>query len=196
MAFDSNQVAGLVVASRSTAGQELATGGQRVERAAVAPQRSQADCGTVAGVMLLVVAAVVLALVSCGGSEPEPPRTASPDPRQLVVRLSDLPPRYSLLPGETIPISLASVLADPWSAGLEAEIKRERVAGFQTSVWNPERRRIQCSVSVYRSSPGAAKSSNIVAFALAHSSRLTADDRHRWGFSTRTRVHFALISVA
>ena len=78
--------------------------------------------------MLLVVAAVVLALVSCGGSEPEPPRAASPDPRQLVVRLSDLPPRYSLLPGETIPISLASVLADPWSAGLEAEIKRERVA--------------------------------------------------------------------
>jgi hypothetical protein len=111
--------------------------------------------GTVAGVKVLAVAAVVLLLVSCGGSEPEPSRVSTPDPKQLVVRLSDLPPRYSLLPGETLPISLASVLEDPWSAGLEAEIKRERVAGFQTSVWGPERRRIQCSVSVYRSSTGA-----------------------------------------
>jgi hypothetical protein len=123
-------------------------------RSARSRQRSAVG-GTVAGVILLVVAAVVLLLVSCGGSEPEPPRAASPDPKHLVVRLSDLPPQYSLLPGEAIPISLASVLADPWSAGLEAEIKRERVSGFQTSVWNPERRRIQCSVSVYRSSTGA-----------------------------------------
>jgi hypothetical protein len=134
--------------------------------------------GTVAGVKVLAVAAVVLLLVSCGGSEPEPSRVSTPDPKQLVVRLSDLPPRYSLLPGETLPISLASVLEDPWSAGLEAEIKRERVAGFQTSVWGPERRRIQCSVSVYRSSTGARQilehsRFRSRAFFAAHSGRST-----------------------
>ena len=94
-------------------------------------------------------------LVSCGRTEPEPSRESSPDPKQLVVRLADLPPRYSLVPGETIPIPLETVLVDPWSTGLEAEIRRERLGGFQTSVWNSEHQRIQCSVAVYRSSTGA-----------------------------------------
>ena len=94
-------------------------------------------------------------LVSCGRTEPEPSRESSLDPKQLVVRLADLPPRYSLVPGETIPIPLETVLADPWSTGLEAEIRRERLGGFQTSVWDPKHQRIQCSVAVYRSSTGA-----------------------------------------
>ena len=104
---------------------------------------------------MLVVGAVVLLVVSCGQTEPEPSRESSPDPKLLVVRLTDLPPRYTLVPGETIPVTLESVLADPWSTGLEAEIRRERLGGFQTSVWNPELQRIQCSVAVYRSSTGA-----------------------------------------
>ena len=104
---------------------------------------------------MLVVGGVVLLLVSCGRTAPAPSRESSPNPKQLVVRLTDLPPRYSLVPGETIPVPLKSVLADPWSIGLEAEIRGERLGGFQTSVWNPEHRRIQCSVAVYRSSTGA-----------------------------------------
>ena len=110
---------------------------------------------TVAGVRVLLVGGMVLLLVSCGRTEPEPSSESSPDPKQLVVRLTDLPPRYSLVPGETIPVPLESVLADPWSSGLGAEIRRERLGGFQTSVWDPEQQRIQCSVAVYRSSAGA-----------------------------------------
>jgi hypothetical protein len=99
---------------------------------------------------------MVLLLVSCGRTEPEPSRESSPDPRQLLVRLSDLPPRFTLVAGELLrPTPLANVLADPWSAGLEAEIKRERISGVNTSVWGPEGRRTQCSVAVYRSSAGA-----------------------------------------
>ena len=104
---------------------------------------------------MLVVGGMVLLLVSCGRTEPEPSRESSPDPKQLVVKLTDLSPRYSLVPGETIPVALESVLADPWSSGLGAEIRRERLGGFQTSVWDPWHRRIQCSVAVYRSSTGA-----------------------------------------
>jgi hypothetical protein len=104
---------------------------------------------------LLVLGAFVLALASCGGSEPEQSSEPTPDPRQLIVRLSDLPPRFSRLPGETLPTSLESVLADPYSSGLRAEIERERVSGFQTSVWSDNRRRIQCSLAVYRSASGA-----------------------------------------
>src|SRR6188472_4287455 len=103
---------------------------------------------------VLVVAAVVLLLASCGRTEPEPSRESAPDPKQLVVRLTDLPPGYSLIPGETLPISLSTAMADPWSASLEGEVERERVAGYQTSVWNAERRRVECWVTVYRSSMG------------------------------------------
>jgi hypothetical protein len=112
--------------------------------------------GTVAGVRVLVVGAVVLLLVSCGRTEPEPSRESSPDAKQLLVRLSDLPPQFTLVAGELLrPTTLKSVLAQPWSAGLEAEIARERISGFNTSVWSPEGRRIQCSLAVYRSSTGA-----------------------------------------
>jgi hypothetical protein len=77
---------------------------------------------------VLIVGGVVVLLVSCGRTEPEPSRESSPDPKQLVVRLTDLPLRYSVVPGETSPVPLATVLADPWSTGLEAEIRRERLS--------------------------------------------------------------------
>jgi hypothetical protein len=72
-----------------------------------------------------------------------------------VLRLSDLPAGFNIVAGETIPTPLAVVLADPWSAAHESLIRRERVAGYQTSFWSPERRRIECEAAVYRSSDGA-----------------------------------------
>jgi hypothetical protein len=117
----------------------------------------------------LIVSIAVL-LVACGGgdehaspptaapqtapeqdAEPEP----TPDPKHLVPRLSDLPAGFSPVPGETIPTPTAGVLADPWSAGSAAVIRRERVDGYQTSFWNPERERIECSAAVYTTSKGA-----------------------------------------
>ena len=65
-------------------------------------------------------------------------------------------PQFTLVAGELLrPTTLESVLAQPWSAGLETEIARDRVSAFNTSVWSPEGRRIQCSIAVYRSSTGA-----------------------------------------
>jgi hypothetical protein len=104
---------------------------------------------------MLGFGALVLALASCGGSELELSRKPPPDAKQLIVRLSDLPPRFSLVAGETRPTSLELVLADPWSAGLKGEIRRERVSGFKRAVWSPGGRRIECSVAVYRSVAGA-----------------------------------------
>ena len=114
--------------------------------------------------LALIVAAVLLLAACAGGdgtsrpattasaaAEPEP----TPDPKYLVAQLSDLPPRFTLVPGEKIPLTLASVLADPWSAGVANVIRRERVAGYETSFWSPERRRIECSAAVYRSIEGA-----------------------------------------
>lgn len=97
------------------------------------------------GLALVVVGAVV----GCGGGEP--------DARALLVQLSDLPPGYRLVPGETLPTAAANVLADPWAKGHEALIRRQRVAGYQTSFWSPGGRRIECGVAVYRSSEGAAE---------------------------------------
>jgi hypothetical protein len=47
------------------------------------------------------------------------------------------------------------VLKDPGSTGLAVAIRRERISGFQTSVWSPERQRFECGVAVYRSRAGA-----------------------------------------
>lgn len=112
--------------------------------------------------MRFLLGAVVLWLAACGGggagsTERQESREATPDPKYMVVRLSDLPGRFSLVAGETIPTRLDSVLGDPWSSGLESVIRRERISGFQTSVWSPERQRIECGVAVYRSSAGASE---------------------------------------
>lgn len=96
-------------------------------------------------------------LAGCGGGDPERPaeRESTPNPKHLVPQLSDLPTRFSIVPGETFPTPLSWVLADPWSAGAAAVIRRDRVAGYQTSFWSPESGRIECSAAVYRSVRGA-----------------------------------------
>jgi hypothetical protein len=96
-------------------------------------------------------------LAGCSGSDSErqAKRESTPDPKYLVPQLSDLPTRFSIVPGETFPTPLSWVLADPWSAGAAAVIRRDRVAGYQTSFWSPESGRIDCSAAVYRSNSGA-----------------------------------------
>jgi hypothetical protein len=79
----------------------------------------------------------------------------TPDPKYLVARLSDLPPGFSVVPGETFPTRLRAVLAEPWSAGYERLLRQERVAGYQTSFRTPEQKRIESSAAVYRSRGGA-----------------------------------------
>ncbi len=114
------------------------------------------------------VSGAALLLAGCGGGDDEASRALTGpeheagleptrDPKYLVPQLSDLPARFSLVPGETFPTPLAWVLADPWSAGYAAVIRRERVAGYQTSFWNPVHERIECSAAVYRSSSGAGR---------------------------------------
>lgn len=119
------------------------------------PSETRENRLMVAAERVLVTAAAVLMLVSCGGGNPEPSGEPASDAKRLIVKLSDLPPGYAIVPGETIPTTLQSVLADPVLADLKAEIERERIGGFQTSVWDSEHRRIQCSVAVYRSSTAA-----------------------------------------
>jgi hypothetical protein len=97
-------------------------------------------------------------LAGCGEGE-RPVRSgakATPEPRQLVVQPSDLPAGFSLVAGETFRVSLATVVADPWSQGSARLIRGERVGGYQTSLWTPEHRRIECSAAVFRS-PNAAR---------------------------------------
>jgi hypothetical protein len=123
----------------------------------------------------------ILLLAGCGGGAPtrEAEREPTPDPKYLVAQLSDLPTRFSLVPGETYPISLASVLADPWSVGYAAIIRRERVAGYQTAFRSPESGRIECSAAVYRSGDGASdifrhRSTRVKALVAAGPSRQPA----------------------
>jgi hypothetical protein len=101
--------------------------------------------------------AAALLVAGCSASEPDrqAERKSTPDPKYLVPQLSDLPPRFSIVPGETFSTPLSWVLADPWSAGAAAVIRRDRVAGYQTSFWSPESGRIECSAAVYRSKKGA-----------------------------------------
>jgi hypothetical protein len=106
--------------------------------------------------------AALLLLAACGGDKGASRAThdsaadePTPNPKHLLAQPSDLPPRFSLVPGERIPVPLASILADPWSTGIADVVRRERVAGYQTSFWSPERQRIECAAAVYRSSKGA-----------------------------------------
>jgi hypothetical protein len=84
-------------------------------------------------------------------TSPEP----TPDPKHLVVQLSVLSAGFAIVPGESFPTPLATVLADPSSAGHADLIKRERVAGYQAQFRGPESETIQCAAAVYRSSNGA-----------------------------------------
>jgi hypothetical protein len=84
-------------------------------------------------------------------TNPEP----TPDPKHLVVELSVLPAGFTIVPGESVPTPLASVLADPTSAGHADLIERGRVAGYQAQYRGPESETIECGAAVYRSSNGA-----------------------------------------
>lgn len=103
-----------------------------------------------------VALAAVLIVTACGGddgstSDAEP----LPDPKDLVLQPSDLPRRFSVVPGERIPVPLGSVVADPRSDRSRTVMRRERVSGYQTSFRSPELGRIECAVAVYRSRSGA-----------------------------------------
>jgi hypothetical protein len=115
-----------------------------------------------ASILGLIIASA-LVLSACAGDSGASRATDStaaedeptPDPKHLLVQPSDLPFRVSPVPGERIPVPLASVLADPWSAGGTDIIRRERVAGYEASFWSPQRQRIECAAAVYRSRTGA-----------------------------------------
>jgi hypothetical protein len=99
-----------------------------------------------------LLAALVLALVvaACGTQE-----QSESVAQQLVPQLSDLPAGFDHVPAESFPVSLETVLAEPWSAGVRAMITRERLSGYQAAFWSPQRQPIQCSAAVYRSAFGA-----------------------------------------
>jgi hypothetical protein len=112
--------------------------------------------GRLTGLVCLGALGGVWLLTACGSqaaelSTPEP----QPELRNLVLETSDLPAGWALVPGERRRVPLAWVLRDPWSAGYRAQIRRQRVAGFETSFWSPEHHRIECEAAVYRSSRGA-----------------------------------------
>jgi hypothetical protein len=86
-------------------------------------------------------------------SEPAPVPT-TPDPKDLVAQLSDLPTGYSVDRAGTGPRSLAEALenASPEQA---AVIERERIAGYEVTFESPNLALISCTASTYRSSDGA-----------------------------------------
>ena len=104
-------------------------------------------------------ALAVVVIAACGGNEKtglQPGKhEPTPDPKLLVVQLADLPSGFSLVPGERIPVPLSRVLAEPWSVGHAALIRRERIAGYQTSFRAADLGRIESSAATYRSSDGA-----------------------------------------
>ena len=102
----------------------------------------------------------VLLVGACGSSSTQSlsagaGSTTTPDPKYLVLQLSDLPPGWAPVPGERLRVPLTWVLGDPWSAGLRPLIRRERTAGYEASYWSPERRRVECEVALYRSGRSA-----------------------------------------
>jgi hypothetical protein len=99
-----------------------------------------------------------LAPAGCGGNKsgvPATPAKSAPDARLLVVQPSDLPSGFRLLPAESFPLPLATVLADPWSVGAKTAISRQRLSGYQNAFLSPELERLQCNAGVYRSAAGA-----------------------------------------
>jgi len=121
-------------------------------------------------------AAAVLSLTACGGKTGEAGREPAPDPKQLVARLSNLPPRFSVVPGDTYPTTLALALADPWSTGYSAIIRRERLSGYQVQFRSPESGRIECTAAIYRSNDGA---TDIFRYRNARFEALAADAHRR-----------------
>ena len=127
---------------------------------------------------------IAFVLSGCGGNDAQSlsSREPTPDPKNLVVQLSDLPARFSLVPGETHPTPLAAVLADPWSPSVADVIRRERVAGYQTTFRSPEAGTLQCTAAVYLSAAGAREVSQhqtrrFTAFVVDRGGRVQRVDR-------------------
>jgi hypothetical protein len=78
--------------------------------------------------------------------------------QQLVPQLSDLPAGYDAVPAESFPVATEKILHDqPWSAGAAGLIRRERIAGYQTSFVAPSQTRLECSAALYRTTDAAKK---------------------------------------
>jgi hypothetical protein len=121
---------------------------------------------------LVAAASFALLAAACGGSsdtttaaETTNPidtvtTTASeptPDPKDLVAQLSDLPSGYSVDTKGTGPRSLADALENATTPEHVDLIRRERVAGYESQFESTNFNVINCTATVYRSSDGAAE---------------------------------------
>lgn len=127
--------------------------------------------------LALVISVLVLGLAGCGGGDeeaasaptgettttetttseaPGPAPELTPEPKDLVLQLSDLPTGYSIDPDETGPRSLSEALEDatPEEAAL---IRKERVGSYEVTFNSPNLRVISCTATVYRTSDAAAQ---------------------------------------
>jgi hypothetical protein len=104
---------------------------------------------------LLFVVALALGVAACA-TEAERAQPPSSDAEQLVPQVSDLPAGYNLVPAESSSVSLETVLAEPWSAGIRGTIERDRVSGYRVTFSSPTAERVQCSAGLYRSESGGA----------------------------------------
>ena len=65
------------------------------------------------------------------------------------------PAGFSLDPAESFPVPTSKILAEPFSAGSSAIIRRERLSGYQAAFTSPLGHPIECTAAVYRSSAAA-----------------------------------------
>ena len=130
---------------------------------------------TLTAIGVVVAASLVLPAVACGGSSDSSGTTTAaettnpidavtttaseptPDPKDLVAQLSDLPSGYSVDTKNTGPRSLSDSLKIAKTPEHAALIKRERVAGYESQFQSTNFNVINCSATVYRSSDGAAE---------------------------------------
>lgn len=102
----------------------------------------------------MVVVSAVLVLAGCGTDSYE---SSTHNAQRLVPELSDLPSGFSLDPAESFPVPTSKILADPFSDGSSALIRRERLYGYQAAFTSPRGHAIECTAAVYRSSAAARK---------------------------------------
>jgi hypothetical protein len=131
---------------------------------------------TLTTIGLAAVASFALLVVGCGGGSSGSTTTtqtqtttaatatttttaadalaSTPDPKELVAQLSDLPTGYSIDTNHTGPATLADALKDHTPAEI-ALIRKERVAGYDAQFESPNLHVISCTALVYRSDQGA-----------------------------------------
>lgn len=121
----------------------------------------------------MVVVSAVLVLAGCGTDSYE---SSAQNAERLVPQLSDLPSGFSLDPAESFPVPTSKILADPFSTGSSALIRRERLYGYQAAFTSPRGHAIECTAAVYRSSAAARKvfrlrTQSVAAFVAASGGR-------------------------